>query len=100
MENNGCLSYSPSQRSASSPGSYPIPNKNDIGEFIENYKPIDDEFNLKMITKSPTFQVVAYKKGLYVGEFSNKQREGKGVFITEKYIFEGVFKSGFKHFGS
>lgn len=51
----------------SSAGSYCIPNKNDIQGFIDNYKPIDPSFDLKKVIKSPNFQIVAYKKGLYIG---------------------------------
>jgi hypothetical protein len=45
------------------------------------------------------FKIVPYKNGVYLGEFVNKQRHGLGVFITDKYIFEGNFEKGFKRNG-
>ena len=43
---------------------------------------MDKNFQIKDIYKSPDFQIVNYKKGLYIGEYTNKQRNGLGLFIT------------------
>lgn len=60
---------------------------------------MDQSFNINKLTKSIVFKIVPYKNGIYLGEFVNKQRHGLGVFITDKYIFEGNFEKGFKRSG-
>ena len=76
-----------SHRSVSSVTSYVVPTKDDINQFINDYKSLDPSFDIIKLTKSNIFQVVPYKNGVYIGEYVNKQRNGLGIFITEKYIF-------------
>jgi hypothetical protein len=60
---------------------------------------MDANFNLKELIKSPLFSIAPYKNAMYIGEFKNGQREGKGVFVSEKFLYEGEFRNGLKSKG-
>ena len=57
---------------------------------------MDVSFSLKELVKSPNFSIVPYKNALYLGEFVEGQRQGQGVFVSERSIYEGEFRNGLK----
>jgi hypothetical protein len=61
---------------------------------------MDIGFNLQELVKSPLFSVIPYRNALYIGEFDNGQRQGRGVFIGERFLYEGEFKNGLKSRGT
>ena len=47
----------------------------------------------------PKFKVLKEHDGVYFGEVENQMKEGEGLKVTEKQIFEGKFKNNIKVIG-
>ena len=60
---------------------------------------MNPSFNLKELVKSPKFSVVKDKDIVYFGEVENEMKNGKGISVTEKDIFEGEYKDNVKYKG-
>ena len=63
-----------------------IPSKNQIADFIKNYKVKNEAINVDELVKSPYF-------GVQFKDIRDGIIDGKGVMISKTWIFEGEWRS-------
>jgi hypothetical protein len=68
-------------------------------EYLKDYEPMEDGFKIKNLVRKPTFQVVKSEDGVYFGEIEHEKRNGKGIMVTERTIYEGSYKDDLKTYG-
>lgn len=80
-------------------GLFKIPEEEEFEDYLLNYKPMNPEFDLKQLVKEPNFQIVPANGKVYFGQISNDRRNGNGITISEKEIYEGKYHNDAKTYG-
>ena len=60
---------------------------------------MNDKFSIKNLVRKDNFQVVPSDEGVYFGEYFQDKKNGKGLMVTERTIFEGKYQDDLKTFG-
>ena len=71
-----------------------IPSENNVEVFIYEYQP-EDYVSIEELKKMKNYAVKLNKQkdneSLYFGQFSEGKKNGIGIFITQKIVYEGKF---------
>ena len=60
---------------------------------------MNHHFKIKNLVRKDTFKVYKNEEGLYFGQVTDANKNGKGLMISEKLIFEGDYKDNEKFYG-
>lgn len=47
------------------------------------------KFSVKKLVKKDNFQVIKSDEGVFFGQMTNEEKNGKGIMISERQIYEG-----------
>ena len=57
---------------------------------------MDKNFDMKSLVKEADFHIVQEEGRVYFGQVNGQQRQGRGITVTDKEIYEGRYDRNIK----